>query len=179
MAQVPGLNTHIVPDDHRKVNLGDATHEFNSVRAATVTADTVTAAVVGNITGNIVGAIDATTALELPSTAGPTSGALTAAMSGRLCIAVVDAVYTLPAPTAGVWYTIWTGVASVGTGVVVTATSTLIQAKVSNAAAAAAITDATSITNTGATDIVGDQVTIRSDGTRWFVTSQSGTWAGS
>jgi len=178
MAQGPGLSTHLVPDDHRRVNLGDATHEFNRVRAATVTADTVTAAVVGNITGNITGDVTGF-ATDFPDTAGPTSGALSVAMSGRLCIAVVDAVFTLPAPTAGVWYTIWTGVASAGTGVVVTATSTLIQAKVSNAAAAAAITNATSITNSGATDIVGDQVTIRSDGTRWFVTSQSGTWAGS
>ena len=180
MANVPGLNTHIVPDDHRKVNLGDSTHEFKAVRAETVTADTVTAALVGDVTGNVAGTLTggATFATSFPGTAGPTSGALSTAMSGRLCIGVVDAVYTLPAPTAGVWYTIVTGVVSAGTGLVITATSTLIQGKTTSAGTTA-ITDATSITNAGASDVVGDYVTIRSDGTNWWVVGQSGTYAGS
>lgn len=168
---------HVIPDDHRKVNLGDAAHEFNAIRAATVTADTVTANVTGNITGDITGNVTGYATL-MPSTAGPTSGALSVAMSGRLCIGVVDAVYTLPAPTAGVWYTIVTGVASAGTGLAITATSTLIQGKTTSAGTVA-ITNATTITNSGASDVVGDYVTIRSDGTKWWVVGQSGTYAGS
>ena len=138
--------------------------------------EVVTADGSGNVA--VTGALTVTGSSALPSTAGPTSGALTAAMSGRLCIGVVDAVYTLPAPTAGVWYTIVTGVASAGTGLVITATSTLIQGKTTSAGTTA-ITDATSITNSGASDVVGDYVTIRSDGTKWWVVGQSGTYAGS
>ena len=168
---------HIIPDDHRKINLGDSTHEFNDIRAATATIGTVTGNLTGNVTGDVTGTVTGASTL-MPVTAGPTSGALSVAMSGRLCIGVVDAVYTLPAPTAGVWYTIVTGVASAGTGLVVTATSTLIQGKTTSAGTTA-ITDATSITNSGASDVVGDYVTIRSDGTKWWVVGQSGTYAGS
>ena len=158
--------------------LGSAAQPFNAVNVRTLAVtgnETVAGAL--TVTGAITGTVTGASTLE-PTTAGPTSGALTAAMSGRLCIGVVDAVYTLPAPTAGVWYTIVTGVASAGTGLVVTATSTLIQGKTTSAGTTA-ITNATSITNSGASDVVGDYVTIRSDGTNWWVVGQSGTYAGS
>lgn len=170
-------NRHIIPEDHRKVNLGDSTHEFNDFRAATATIGTVTGNLTGNVTGDVTGTVTGAATL-LPATAGPTSGALTAAMSGRLCIGVVDAAYTLPAPTAGVWYTIVTGVASAGTGLAITATAAVIQGKTTSAGTVA-ITNATTITNSGASDVVGDYVTIRSDGTNWWVVGQSGTYAGS
>jgi hypothetical protein len=157
----------LIPEDDN-LDLGSPTSKWANVRAVTFVGD-----LTGNVTGNVAGE-----ATLLPTTAGPTSGALTAAMSGRLCIGVVDAVFTLPAPTAGVWYTIVTGVASAGTGLAITATSTLIQGKTTSAGTTA-ITNATTITNSGATDVVGDYITIRSDGTKWYVVGQSGTYAGS
>lgn len=159
------------PAPGRTANLGTPLHPISDIQAKTMTATgAITAS--GGVTGTVTGS-----ASLLPETAGPTSGALTAAMSGRLCIGVVDAVYTLPAPTAGVWYTIVTGVASAGTGLQITATSTLIQGKTTSAGTTA-ITDATTLTNSGATDVVGDYITIRSDGTKWYVVGQSGTYAG-
>lgn len=174
------LDGTIVPPQGGTANIGTPLRPINDIQAKTLTASgavavggtlTVTGAVTasGGITGS---------ANQLPSTAGPTSGALGVADSGKLCIGVVDAVYTLPAPTAGVWYTIVTGVASAGTGLVITATSTLIQGKTTSAGTTA-ITNATSITNSGASDVVHDYVTIRSDGTNWYVVGQSGTYAGS
>jgi hypothetical protein len=119
-----------------------------------------------------------TTAAQHPSTAGPTTGALTAAMSGRLCVGAIDADYDLPAAAnnAGVWYTFITGTVSAGTGVAITATAAVIQGK-TTPDGGTAITNATTITNTGATDVVGDMVTLRCDGTNWWMTSISGIWA--
>lgn len=162
--------------------IGSAAHPVKALTVGTVTASGavtvggtlgVTGAITatGGVTGDVTGS-----ATTLPTTAGPTSGALSVAMSGRLCIGVVDAVYTLPAPTAGVWYTIWTGVASAGTGLTITATSTLIQGKTSPTGTVLA--DKTNLINSGASDAAGDFVTIRSDGTKWYVVAQSGTYAG-
>ena len=164
------LDGTLCPPRGGEGRLGSNNRPITDIVAKTVTATT---GFTGDLTGNVT-----PTAQLAATTAGPTSGALTAAMSGRLCIGVVDAVYTLPAPTAGVWYTIVTGVASAGTGLAITATSTLIQGK-TDSGGATAITNATTITNSGASDVVGDFVTIRSDGTKWWVVAQSGTYAGS
>ena len=165
----------LVPSDDM-AEIGSSVQPFKNVTATTLTG-AVVGNVTGNITGNVTGNVTGYSTLEV-DTAGPTSGALTTAMSGRLCIGVVDAAYTLPAPTAGVWYTIITGVASAGTGLTITATGPFIQGK-TTAAGTTAITDATTLTNSGASDVVGDYVILRSNGTSWWVVGQSGTYAGS
>lgn len=104
------------------------------------------------------------------------SQTLTAAQSGQTFVGVVDAVFTLPAAAtvgAGVHYYIVTGVASGGTGLVVTANGAddIFAAGVDTAAGG-------SITNSGATDAIGDNVHLVSDGvSRWVGVSARGTWA--
>ena len=100
---------------------------------------------------------------------------LTAAQSGQTFVGAVDAVFTLPLASvaAGINYTFVTGVASAGTGLRVTAVtpSELFGAGVDTAAAG-------SLTNSGATDVIGDSITIVSDGgVQWIVISARGTWA--
>ena len=179
MANPPGVTSHIVPDDHRKVNLGDATHEFKDIRATTVTADTVTGAVVGNITGNVTGNVTGFATLA-PSTITPATGAVTAADSGKLLVGAVDAAWELPAIAAvpsGTWFTFLTGTASAGAGVTIVATAAVIQGK-TTPDGTTAITNATTLTNTPGTDVVGDWVTLRSDGTNWRMVGLSGIYAG-
>ena len=103
------------------------------------------------------------------------SQSVTAAQSGQMFIGAVDAVFTLPAVTSalkGVWFTFTTGVASSGTGLAISP-------------AAADFIGGNGLTqvvnkdliNTGATDRVGDSVTIYCDGTAWWIEALLGTWA--
>ena len=124
--------------------------------------------------------------VSAPVTLSAATQTLKAAQSGQMFVAAVDAVFTLPLASTmpGGTFTIVTGAASSGTGVVVTAAAgDIITAKTfpGNATGVSvAITTATggSITNTGASDVVWDRVTLRSDGvTHWYAVEQSGIWA--
>lgn len=106
---------------------------------------------------------------------GATTQTLTAAQSGQVFVGAVDAVFTLPAAaTAGrVWYSFVTGAASVGTGLRITANAAddIFAAGVDTAAGG-------SITNSGATDVIGDGVILVSDGvSRWTGIAARGIWA--
>ena len=95
--------------------------------------------------------------------------------TNEIFIGVVDAVFTLPLATAdlsGIRYTFVTGVASASTGVVLTpGTGDAIFG-----GGLTAVADE-SLTNTGATDVLGDQVTVVCDGTGWLITQLVGIWA--
>lgn len=102
--------------------------------------------------------------------------ALTAAQSGERFVGAVDAVFTLPAAasaTAGVWYDFETGALSAGTGL-----------SISPAAAdhirgnGLTSVDNKDLTNTGATDRLGDSVRLYCDGVDgWVIDAIIGTWA--
>ena len=104
---------------------------------------------------------------------------LTAAQTGQHFLAAVDAVFTLPAAsssTKGVYYTFECGALSAGTGL-----------SISPVAADAIGGNGLSVTidkdliNSGASDRLGDMVTIYCTGaagtTAWRVTNIIGTWA--
>jgi len=83
--------------------------------------------------------------------------------------------WTLPAATtAGLEYTFIT--ANTTTGFTITGAQ-VIHAKTS--ATGTAITTTTTLTNTQATAVVGDAITIVSDGTAWWITAQTGIFAAS
>lgn len=90
--------------------------------------------------------------------------------SGSIFIAnAADLVFTLPATQAGLVYTFVCAALSTGTGLSV------------SPAAADNInegTDDKDLINSGATDVLGDAVTVVGDGdTGWFTTAKIGTWA--
>lgn len=96
---------------------------------------------------------------------------LTAADSGKTFINVSTSgspSWTLPAAANGLQYTFVTG--NTTAGFTVTAAGT-IHAK-TNAAGTAV--SGTTLTNTQATAVVGDTITLVSDGTAWWMTAQSG-----
>lgn len=112
------------------------------------------------------------------------SQTLTAAQAGAVIIAAVDAAFVLPLASTmpGGRFTVITGTASAGTGVVITANAAdKINAKTfpGNATGVSvAITAAQAITNTGASDVVWDRITLVSNGvTNWYAISQVGIWA--
>ena len=119
--------------------------------------------------------VHSTDALRLPfvSLAAPTQ-TLTQARSGQTFVGAVDAVFTLPAASLpGTFYQIVTGTASAGTGLRVTATGsfTILAAGVSTAGNG-------SITNSGASDVIGDGLILISDGvSQWVGVAARGTWA--
>lgn len=83
--------------------------------------------------------------------------------------------WTLPAATTnGLEYTFTT--ANTTAGFTVTGAQ-VIHAKTS--ATGTAITTTTTLTNTQATAVVGDAITIVSDGTVWWITAQTGIFAAS
>lgn len=83
--------------------------------------------------------------------------------------------WTLPAATTnGLEYTFTT--ANTTTGFTITGAQ-VIHAKTS--ATGTAITSTTTITNTQGTAVVGDSITIVSDGTAWWITAQTGIFAAS
>ena len=180
------VTTHLIPDDHRMVNLGDSTHEFNAIRSASVAADTaaittVTATTVTATTVNATTVAGSATKLGALNLAVATPKVLSASESGQAFVGVVDCAFTLPtaaAAGAGAHYHIITGVASAGTGVTVTrAGSDTIDGRVSPTGAT--ITDATVLTNTPGTDVKGDSVWLLSDGvSKWHMIGITGVWAG-
>lgn len=95
---------------------------------------------------------------------------VTAAESGTVYIAnAADLVFTLPSTAAGLVYTFVNAAVSAGTGLSV------------SPAAADNInegTDNKDLINSGASDVLGDSVTIVGDGnTGWFTIAKIGTWA--
>ena len=99
---------------------------------------------------------------------------LTAADSGKTFINVSTSgspSWTLPAASSGLKYTFVCG--NTTAGFTVTAAGT-IHAK-TNAAGTAI--SGTTLTNTQATAVVGDTITLVSDGTAWWMTAQSGIFA--
>lgn len=95
---------------------------------------------------------------------------LTANDSGTTYIAqTADLVFTLPSTAADLRYTFVCAAVSAGTGLSV------------SPAAADAInegTDNKDLINSGATDALGDAVTLVGDGsTGWYTVSKIGTWA--
>lgn len=99
---------------------------------------------------------------------------LTAADSGAVVICTAaDVKVTLPSTALGLFFTIVTGVASGGTGVQVdpAAADQIIGAGFTPA-------DNKDAINTGATDVVGDAITVVGDGAAgWYVTDVVGIWA--
>lgn len=84
--------------------------------------------------------------------------------------------WTLPASApAGIYFTFVCG--NTTAGFTVTSASQVIHAKTS--ATGTAITTTTTLTNTQGTAVVGDTITIISDGTAWWMTHQSGIFAAS
>ena len=93
--------------------------------------------------------------------------------SGKIVIAnAANLVITLPTLStndAGEEFRVVTGVASTGTGTAVNPTT--------DAALNGTTNLGTGLTNTGATDAVGDMVGFRSSGTTWWQVGRFGTWA--
>lgn len=85
-----------------------------------------------------------------------------------------DVVFTLPSTVAGLEYTFICGVVSGATGLAVSpAALDLITGR-----GIATPADNKDIINTGATDVLGDSVTLRGDGVNgWYVVDQEGIWA--
>ena len=95
---------------------------------------------------------------------------LTAAESGLILICdAADLVITLPATVAGLIFTVVCAAVSAGTGLSL------------SPAAADKINEGTAnkdLINSGATDVLGDSVTLVSDGvTGWYTINKIGTWA--
>ena len=95
---------------------------------------------------------------------------VTTADSGTVFIATAaDVVFALPATMVGLTYTFINATLSVGTGMSV------------SPAAVDSInegTDNKDLINSGASDAIGDSVTIVADGTNgWYTTAKVGTWA--
>lgn len=104
---------------------------------------------------------------------------LTAAQSGGVFINIATSgspSWTLPANAAsGVNFTFVTG--STTAGFTVTSASQVIHFKTS--ASGTVLTSTTTLTNTQGTAIVGDTISIVSDGTAWWMTAISGIFAAS
>lgn len=83
-----------------------------------------------------------------------------------LCVVVgaVDLTVTLPAAADGIWFDVVVETLSATTGAIVDGNG------------AETINGAATLTNTAATDAVGDGMHLVSDGTEWFANVQ-GTWA--
>ena len=97
---------------------------------------------------------------------------LTDVDSGKLVVlTAADVAVTLPSPKDGLNYTVFVKVASAGTGATIVATSTIIIGNGAN--------NTTTLTNSGASDAIGDLIRLESDGTNWFITDKIGTWANS
>ncbi len=165
--------------------IGSASKPVKNITATALTTATLAASGAATVGG----ALTVTGALAAGSLSGPINGpvfnalastTLTATHVGGTIIAPVDGAYTMPAAATfpGGRITVITGVASAGTGVRLTrAGSDTLEGK-TTPAGTVAITGATTYTNTGASDVVGDHVTMVSDGvSKWWAVAQSGTWA--
>lgn len=103
---------------------------------------------------------------------------LTAADSGKTLINVSTSgspSWTLPAPVNGLKFTFVCG--NTTAGFTVTSSAAVIHFKTS--ASGTVLTSTTTLTNTQASAIVGDTITIVCDGTAWWMTAQSGIFAAS
>lgn len=101
---------------------------------------------------------------------------LTAADSGKTLINVSTSgtpSWTLPAAANGLWFTFVCGNTTAG----FTVTGGVVHLKTS--ASGTVLTSTTTVTNTQGTAIVGDTITIVSDGTAWWMVAQSGIFAAS
>lgn len=99
---------------------------------------------------------------------------VTAADNGKTFItSAADVVFTLPATADGLSYTFVTGVASAGTG---TSVSPVAADQIKGNGFTAA--DDKDAINSGASDAVGDALTVIGDGADgWIITNVIGTWA--
>lgn len=162
----------VVPDDD-KVQLGTTLKPINSVIASTATITTLTATTQGATTFS--GAVTASGGVINP--VGATTGTIT---KPGVFIGAVDAAYVLPlaASFPGSLITIITGTASAGTGLTIAPGGTDKIQAMTKASGGTALTDKTTVTNTGATDVVGDCMVLQSDGvSNWRAVSIIGTWA--
>jgi hypothetical protein len=103
---------------------------------------------------------------------------LTAADSGKVLINASTSgspSWTLPAKANGLYFTFVCG--NTTAGFTVTAADAVIHFKTS--ASGTVLTSTTTLTNTQATAIVGDTISIVCDGTAWWMTAQSGIFAAS
>lgn len=140
-----------------------------------------------NVDGNTIlaGTLAVTGAISGPRVSTVTSSALvgatvvlTAAQSGQVNINASTSgspSWTLPAATtSGLRFTFICG--NTTTGFTVTGAQ-VIHAKTT--ATGTAITTTTTLTNTQGTAVVGDAITIVSDGTAWWIEAQTGIFAAS
>lgn len=103
---------------------------------------------------------------------------LTAADSGKTLINASTSgspSWTLPAPVNGLYFSFVCG--NTTAGFTVTSAAAVIHFKTS--ASGTALTSTTTATNTQATAVVGDTLTIVCDGTAWWMVAQSGIFAAS
>jgi hypothetical protein len=172
-----------VPSDDM-AEIGSAVNPVKNITATALTTATLAASGAATVGG----ALTVTGALTAGSLAGPIIGpvfnalastTLTGTHVGGTVIAPVDGAYTLPAAASfpGGRITVITGAASAGTGVRLTrAGADTIEGKTT--VTGTALTGNTTYTNSGASDVVGDSVTLVSDGvSKWWMVAQSGTWA--
>jgi hypothetical protein len=127
---------------------------------------------------NVTGAVTYGTAPTGPQLSTSTNSALvgatvvlTAAQSGQTFINVSTSgspSWTLPAAVNGLEYTFICG--NTTAGFTVTAAGTM---NIKTSASGTAVSG-TTVTNTQATAVKGDTITLQSDGTAWWMTSQSG-----
>ncbi|HEX9503615.1 MAG TPA: hypothetical protein VF974_04825 [Patescibacteria group bacterium] len=118
-------------------------------------------------------------AVQLSALVGATI-VLTSADSGKVCInrsTSGSPSWTLPAEStnSGAYFTFVT--ANTTAGFTVTSATGVIHFKTS--ASGTVLTSTTTLTNTQATAIVGDTISIACDGTAWWMTAISGTFAAS
>jgi len=163
VVRMDGLNTN------KNVNVGVA------AGGSTATLSVGTGGI--NTTGSITATGTITGGVLVPVTQSALVGAtvvLTAAQSGGLFInrsTSGSPSWTLPAASNGLEYTFIT--ANTTAGFTVTAAGT-IYAK-TNASGTAI--SGTTLTNTQSTAVVGDAITLVSDGTGWRITAQTGVFA--
>lgn len=103
---------------------------------------------------------------------------LTAADSGKVLINASTSgtpSWTLPAKASGLFFSFVCG--NTTAGFTVTAADAVIHFKTS--ASGTVLTSTTTLTNTQATAIVGDTISISCDGTAWWMTAISGIFAAS
>ncbi len=171
---------NIVPAEKGLTKIGSPAVPVADIQAdsATIAALTATALAAPTISGTVAftGAVTASGGLKTAAT----TAASGATVAGQLYVGVVDAAFTLPlaASNPGAIITIVTGVASAGTGLTIAPTgSDKIQA-MTKASGGTALTDKTTVTNSGASDVVGDCMVLQSDGvSNWRAISIIGTWA--
>ena len=167
VAQARGINTQlpvVLSGTAATLTVGGATTFTGAVSGST-------ASFSGGLTGPVVRTV-------VTSAAVGATVAVTAAQSGGVFINASTSgspSWTLPAATtAGLHFTFTT--ANTTTGFTVTGAQ-VIHAKTS--ATGTAITTTTTLTNTQATAVVGDAISIVSDGAVWWVTAQTGIFAAS